>query len=163
MTCGTTGKNGTTLRKDLAALIFGVGSTLAAALAPGQAVAEIDLTGQWNGIFEFIALGDKAAFGPASVLEGKSRGDGDQPATFGEGEMVVKIENWFDDHFFGRWLVGGESAGFVCTMVDAKNFICGGKKTNVVGIVHSSDALRMCWSVSGDKATSGCANLTRPN
>ena len=163
MTFGTTGKHGTTLKKDLTALLFGVGSTLMVALAPGQAVADIDISGQWNGIFEFITLGDKAGFGPASVLEGKSRGDDDSPAKFGEGEMVVKIENWFDDHFFGRWLVGGEGAEFVCTMVDAKNFICGGKKTNVVGVVHSNDALRMCWSVSGDKATSGCADLSRPH
>lgn len=163
MTFITTGRNQSTLKKGLAALILGVGSTLAAVLAYGQAAAEIDITGKWSGTFEFIALGDKAAFGPASVLESKSRGEGDHPAKFGEGEMVVNIENAFDDHFFGRWLVSGESAGFVCTMVDAKNFICGGKKANVVGIVHSKDALRMCWSVSGDKATSGCADLTRPN
>ena len=140
-------------------------ATAAAALsfAPRSAPAANELTGLWEGSFEFITIGERAAYGPAASLEGKRRSDSDGAPTFGEGEVSVVVENQFDEHFFGRWQAGGRKGDIVCTMMDERRFLCGGRETNVVGHVVAEDALRMCWSASGKNATAGCADLTRPD
>ena len=76
--------------------------------------------------------------------------------------MSVTIENQFDDHFFGRWTAGGRKGDIVCTMMDESRFLCGSLEATVTGTVRAEDAMRMCWSVSGENATTGCADLSRP-
>ena len=134
----------------------------AAALLPRLSAAAGDVTGRWSGTFEFVVLGERAVFGPAASLESKRRGDGDTPPRFGEGDLTVTVENQFDDHFFGRWTAAGRSADIVCTMMDESRFLCSGKKASVLGEVLADDRMRMCWSASGEAATTGCAELARP-
>lgn len=135
----------------------------AMALAPRPAAAQMELTGNWTGVFEFITLGKRASHGPAAVLERRLRGLEGEPAMLGEGTIKVQIMNRVGDHFFGRWIVHKQSADFVCTMRDERDFICGGRRSNAVGTVHDAETLRMCWSASGAQATSGCADLMRPS
>jgi hypothetical protein len=131
-------------------------------LVPRPAAAQMELTGKWTGMFEFITLGKRAGTGPAAVLEHRLQGLEGEPAKLGEGPIDVQIKNRAGDHFFGRWVIGKQSAQFVCTMRDEHDFICGGQRSNAVGTVLDAETLRMCWSASGAEATSGCARLTRP-
>lgn len=143
--------------------------------ASGQAMAQSPealaqsvgpIAGKWVGTFEFVALGESAAHGPGSALDAQTRGGNgestDQEAVFGDGELVVNISNIFGGHFYGRWATGNQKAKFVCTMIDDRNFLCGGETASVLGILQSEKSLRMCWSFSGTNATSGCASLARP-
>ncbi len=145
------------------ALVIAAGAALATLSAHAQTQSEhAPIAGQWVGVFEFVVLGNRAQRGPAAVIDTTARGEGDQPAMFGEGEMRVRIENQLADHFFGRWSIGEKGAAFVCTMIDDRNFLCGGETANVVGSINGGDFLRMCWSFSDKEATSGCADLSRP-
>jgi len=148
----------------LVMLTFAGGQAMAqSAEALAQSVGPI--AGKWVGTFEFIALGKSAARGPGSALDAQARGEGDtnQDAVFGDGELVVNISNIFGSHFYGRWATANQKARFACTMIDDRNFLCGGETANVVGILQSEKLLRMCWSFSSVNATSGCASLARPN
>ena len=140
-----------------------VTGALALVCAPRPASAASELTGRWSGVFEFVVIGKRAAFGPAATLDAKRRAEDDRAPTFGEGDLELVIENQFDEHFFGRWTAGGQRGDIVCTMMDTTRFMCRGKKSSVLGSVTGEHTLRMCWGASGDNATTGCADLERPH
>ncbi len=136
--------------------------SLIATPSVGADSEQLPLAGVWVGQFEFAVLGERAKWGPASVIDTKERSQGGEPVKFGEGDITITIENQLAKNFFGRWSIGERGGAFVCTMIDDKNFLCGGETANVLGVINGGDSMRMCWSYSGKEATSGCADLTRP-
>lgn len=152
---------GTTLGRTMLFLML----TTVASLTGKQASAETEgfnALGRWVGVFEFVVLGERALRGPAAVVDTKERAKGDQPAQFGEGDIVITIENQLASHFFGRWRVKDQGGALVCTMIDDTNFICGSETANSFGSISDGDSMRLCWSDSGEQASSGCADLRRP-
>lgn len=129
------------------------------ATTPRPAAAQMDITGEWTGTFEFIVLGKEVGIGPASVFDRKLRGMKGEPARVGEGTIAVRIRDQVGGHFVGRWTVERQSSEFVCTMFDDRDFICGGRRTSASGRLNGDGSLRMCWTANGVNATAGCADL----
>ena len=106
------------------------------------ALSQLDLVGKWSGTFEFIALGKRASFGPATVFRGELRASKDELTLTGQGHANLTVEEQIGQSFYGVWSVEGRKARYTCTMTTETEFLCAGKVSQANGFLTSAETIR---------------------